>query len=142
MGRQEPHEVQQGEVQSPAPGEEQPHAPVYDGDHSVEKQLCREGPGGPGGHQVDHEAAICPCGRGSQHQAENCQQVRGGDPSPLLSTGETALECWVQSCAPQNKRDIELLKRVQQGATKRIQGLEHLSYRERLRELGLSSLKK
>ncbi|KAK4825929.1 hypothetical protein QYF61_003424 [Mycteria americana] len=29
MSQQEPHEVQQGEVQNPAPGEEQPHAPVH-----------------------------------------------------------------------------------------------------------------
>jgi len=29
---------------------------------------------------------------------------QGGDPSPLLSTGETALESWVQFWAPQSKR--------------------------------------
>lgn len=33
MGWQESHEVQQEEVQSPAPGEEQPHAPVLAGGH-------------------------------------------------------------------------------------------------------------
>ena len=44
--------------------------------------------------------------------------------------------------SPQYRRDMDLLECVQRRATKMIQGMEHLSYEDRLRELGLFSMEK
>ena len=42
----------------------------------------------------------------------------------------------------QNRRDMDLMEYIQGRATKMIQGMEHLSYKDRLKELGLFSLEK
>ncbi|PKU42199.1 rna-directed dna polymerase from mobile element jockey-like [Limosa lapponica baueri] len=48
----------------------------------------------------------------------------------------------VQLWSPQHRKDMDLVEQGQQRATRMIRWMEHLSYEERLRELGLFSLEK
>jgi len=52
------------------------------------------------------------------------------------------LEACIQLWSLQHRKDTDLLERVQRRPTTMIRRMEHLSYEERLRELGLSSLEK
>jgi len=43
---------------------------------------------------------------------------------------------------PQHRKGVELFEGIQRRAMKMIRGLEHISYEDRLKELGLFSLQK
>ena len=62
---------------------------------------------------------------------------------PLCSHRVRAhLRSCVQLWGPQHGTDVDLLERVRRGDMKTIRGLEHLCYKDRLRELGLFNLEK
>ena len=66
-------------------------------------------------------------------------RVREGIVPPLV---RPHLESYIQLWGPQHKKNMDLLEQMQRRTMRLIGGLVHLSYEERLRELGLFSLKK
>jgi len=87
---------------------------------------------GPGGCQIDHEAATCPCCKEGEWysglpQTKYCQKSREVTLPLYSALVMPQLEFWVQCWAPQYKTDMDTLKTVQTRATKRMKGLEHLS---------------
>lgn len=62
--------------------------------------------------------------------------------SPYSALVRPHLEYYIQMWCLQYRRNMDLLENIHRRATQMMQGMEHLSYRDRLRELGIFSLEK
>ncbi|PKU44789.1 hypothetical protein llap_4896 [Limosa lapponica baueri] len=147
MGQQEPHEVQKGGVQSPAPGKDNPMHQYMLGGTQLENSLAEKALG------VLEDTRL----NVSWQRAFATKKANGmltcirrsvasksrEDIFPFYSAlVRPHLEHCFQFWASQYKRDIDILERVQQRTMKMMKGLEQLSYEERMRHIGLFSLKK
>jgi len=82
------------------------------GDVTIEHSPAGKDLGDTGGWQLDMSQQCCPHSPDSQlhpgvHQKKCGQQVRGGDPAPLLCAVRPHLEYCIQMYSPQYRIDID-----------------------------------
>lgn len=70
------------------------------------------------------------------------QSITSSGPSALLSIGKATPRVPCPVLPHQDEKDLDALEKVQERATKMLEGLEHLSYEKRLRVLGLQPKEK
>ena len=134
------NEVQQGQVQGVALGSGQSQICVQTVKITRE-QPCWKGLGDSGEWKTWYKPTVYTCNsKGQQypglHQKRGGQQGEGGD-CFCSAFVMLHLQYCIRAWGHQYKKDMELLEWVQRRATKMTRGLEHLSYEERLRNLGL-----
>ena len=92
-GQQELHELQQGQMQSPAPEKEEPLATGQAEDWLAGKQLCGKEPGGLGRQRGERGLALCLGRKGQRRPGLREQESKGNRQSkeviPLTPTCET-----------------------------------------------------
>lgn len=139
--------VQQGEVQGDALGSEQSPASLQSEWYINWEQSCRKRLRCSSYWKAQHEPAMWTCSPESQmysglHQKKRDQQVKqGGSPALFHPSLRPHLDYCVQPWRPQ-QRDVDMSEQELKRATEMTRGMKQFCCEERLRELGLFSLKR
>jgi len=109
------------------------------------EQSCGEGLAGLVGDKLDMSRQRALTAQKANHLLgciKRSVASQGGESAPLLRSGETPPGVLRPALEPSAQDRPGPVGAGPEEATKMIRGLEHLSYEERLRELGLFSLEK